>query len=174
LIGTANTELEVFAAVGLHALNHARSDLCAKLAEAGCTAVTLIHPRAFVDSGAILAANVLNGAGASVGPGGRVGKGGVVLDGARVEAGARVGQFAWIGANVAIGFGASVGAHTIARSGVNLDAGVVVGEHCELATPGLRQTAVPDCTFDTAAFEHLARVYRGRISPNDPSMQRFP
>ena len=51
---------------------------------------------------------------------------------------------------------------TILRSGVNVDAGVPIGDHCELATPGLRQAAVIDRTFDTAAFERPVRIYRGR------------
>jgi acetyltransferase-like isoleucine patch superfamily enzyme len=164
LIGRSPADVDVFAAVGLHALNHARADLCAKLAEAGYTTVTLIHPRAIVDRSAVVASNVLVGAGASVGPDGVVEMGSVILDGARIEAVARVSAFAWIGANVVIGFGASVGAHTILRSGINIDAGVAIGDHCELATPGLRQTAVPDCTFDTPTFDRPVRVYCARQS----------
>jgi UDP-3-O-[3-hydroxymyristoyl] glucosamine N-acyltransferase len=120
----------------------------------------LVHPRAMVDRSATLASSAIVCAGASVGPDASVEAGAVVLDGARIESGARVGPYAWIGANVAIGFGASVGAHTILRPGVNLDANVQVGSHCELSTPGLRQVAVPDCTFDTGAFDRPVRVYR--------------
>ena len=155
-------ESDVFAAIGLHALNHARADLCAKFAEAGYPSVTLVHRRASVERSAILAPNVLVCAGTSIGSDAVVEAGAVILDGARIEAGARVGAFAWIGANVVIGFDASVGAHTILRSGVNVDAGVPIGDHCELATPGLRQAAVVDRTFDTAAFEQPVRIYRGR------------
>lgn len=161
VIGRPPAEIDAFAAVGLHALNHARADLCAKLAEAGYVIATLVHPRAIVERSAVLDSNVIIGAGASIGPDAVIATGAVILDGARLEAGARVGSFAWIGANVAIGFGASVGAHTILRPGVNLDAGVPVGDHCELVTPGLRQAAVPDCTFDTPAFDRPVRIYRG-------------
>jgi acetyltransferase-like isoleucine patch superfamily enzyme len=171
LIGQSPGDVEIFVAIGVHALNHARADLCAKIAEAGYTTVNLIHPRAIVAHSAALASNVLVGAGASVGPNGVVGIGGVLLDGARIEAGARVGAFAWIGANVVVGFGSSVGAHTILRPGVNLDAGVPVGDHCELATPGLRQVAVPDCTFDTPAFKQPVRVYRGTTLASAPSFR---
>jgi len=162
LIGRAPGEVDAFAAVGLHALNHARSDLCAKLVDAGYRLATLVHPRAVVDGSAALASNVVVSAGGSVGAGAAVETGAVILDGARVEAGARVGAFAWIGANVAVGFGASVGAHTILRPGVNLDAAVPVGDHCELATPGLRQAAIPACTFDTPAFDRPVRIFHGR------------
>lgn len=159
LVGTAPGPVDAFAAIGLHALNHARSDLCARLSAAGYALARLVHPRAIVDRSARLGVGVLIGAGASVGPGAEIGDGCVILDGARIEAGARVGAYAWIGANVAVGFGASVGAHTILRPGVNLDAGVPVGDHCELATPGLRQKAIPDRTFETPNFDRPVRVY---------------
>lgn len=169
LIGRAPGEIEAFAAVGLHALNHARADLCAKLLEAGYSLATLVHPRAIVDRSASLESNVLVCGGAGVGPGASIGSGVTILDGARIEAGARIGPFAWIGANVAVGFGASVGAHTILRPGVHLDAAVPVGDHCELATPGLRQAAIPACTFDTPAFDRPVRIFRGRESAKGAS-----
>lgn len=162
LVGRAPAEADAFAAVGLHALNHARSDLARRFAELGYASTRLVHPRAHVDPSATLGANVLVGPLASVGPGCVVDDGAVVLDGARIEAGARVGAYAWIGANVAVGFGASVGAHSILRPGVGLDAGVPVGHHCELATAGLRQQAIADCTFDTPAFDRPVRIHRGR------------
>jgi len=162
LIGRDPGEVDAFAAVGLHALNHARSDLCARLLDAGYPLATLVHPRAIVDRTASVASNVVVCAGAGAGPGASIESGAVILDGARIEAGARIGPYAWIGANVAVGFGASVGAHTILRPGVNLDAGVPVGDHCELATPGLRQAAIPARTFDTPAFDRPARIFRGR------------
>ena len=109
-----------------------------------------------------MAPGVIVGAAASVGADAVIEIGAVVLEGARIETGSRIGAFAWIGANVAVGFGASVGAHSILRPGVNLDAGVPIGDHCEISTPGLRQAAVPDRTFDTAAFDRPVRVYRGR------------
>lgn len=164
LIGRPSVEVDAFAAVGLHALNHARSDLIARLDDAGYAMPSLVHPRSFVDPSATLGRNVLVGPHASIGPGCVVDDGSVVLEGARIEAGARVGAHAWIGANVAIGYGASVGAHSILRPGVNLDAGVPVGHHCELATPGLRQQGVPDRTFDTPTFPSLVRIYRGRAA----------
>jgi UDP-3-O-[3-hydroxymyristoyl] glucosamine N-acyltransferase len=164
LAGRSPAELEAFAAVGLHALNHARADLCTKLAQAGYSLATLVHPRAVIDASAGVAPNVLIDAYASVGPDSTIGFGSVVLEGARVEAGARVESFAWVSANVVIGFAASVGDHTILRSGVNLDAGVTVGNHCELATSGLRQTAIDNCTFETPAFERPVRIYRGGSS----------
>lgn len=160
LTGDARPGALAFAAVGLHALNHARSDLVARLRNSGFEAGTLVHASAFVDPTSRLAGNVLVNAGATIGPGCEIEEGAVVLDGARIEAGARVGAYAWIGANVVIGFGASVGAHTILRPGVNLDAGVPVGDHCELATPGLRQKAIEGSTFETPAFELPVRIFR--------------
>jgi acetyltransferase-like isoleucine patch superfamily enzyme len=164
LIGRDSSEAEAFAAVGLHALNHARSDLAARLVSLGYRLARLVDPLGLVDPSATLGNNVLVGPHASIGPGCVVDDGAVILDGARIEAGARIGAFAWIGANVVVGFGASVGEHTILRSGVHLDAGVPVGHHCELATPGLRQKAVDDCTFDTPAFDRPVRIYRGRAA----------
>jgi len=162
LIGRSPAEIDALAAVGLHALNHARSDLASRLDQAGYALARLVHPTATVDPTATLGTGVIIGAQASVGPDCVVDDGTVLLDGARLEAGARVGAYAWIGANVAVGFGARVGAHTIVRPGVSIDAGVPVGEHCELALSGLRQAAVPDRTLESVAFEHPVRVYRGR------------
>ena len=162
LIGRDAMQVDAFAAMGLHALNHARGDLVARLRHVGYARTRLVHPSAIVDPSAALGENVLVGAHASVGPDCVIDEGAVILDGARVEAGARIGAYAWIGANVAVGFGASCGAHTILRPGVHLDAGVPVGHHCEIATPGLRQRAVPDCTFDTPAFDRPVRIYHGR------------
>lgn len=162
LIGRGPAGVDAFAAIGLHALNHARSDLAARLDDAGYAGASLVHPGAVVDPGAILAAGTLVGPQASVGPDAVIDEGGFVLDGARIEAGARVGAYAWIGANAAVGFGATIGAHTILRPGVAIDAGVPVGEHCELAHAGLRQAAVPDRSLESAAFPAAVRVYRGR------------
>ena len=160
LVGRPPAATKVFAAMGLHALNHARSDLVAQVKRAGFTLVNLIHPSASVDPTATIGPNVLIGATAGVGPKCELGEGCVTLDGARIEAGARIGAYAWIGANVDIGFGASVGDHTILRPGVHLDAGVSVGHHCELSTSGLRQAAVGDRVFETATFDS-ARIYGG-------------
>lgn len=165
LIGRTAAESDVFAAMGLHALNHARGDLIARLRHAGYPLARLVHPSACVDPSATLGENVLVGPHATIGPDCVVGDGAVILDGARVEAGSRIGDCTWIGANVAVGFGAAVGAHTILRPGVHLDAGVPVGHHCEIATPGLRQRAVPDATFDTPAFDRPVRIYHGRTGP---------
>lgn len=161
LAGVTPAGATAFAAVGLHALNHARSDLVARLRSSGFDLGTLVHASAVVDATSRLSLNVLVSAGATLGPGCEIEEGAVVLDGARIEAGARVGAYAWIGANVVIGFGASVGAHTILRPGVNLDAGVSVGDHCELATPGLRQKTIESSTFETPAFELPVRILRG-------------
>ena len=169
LIGRDPGEGDALAAGGLHALNHARSDLCSMLLHASAPLETLVHSRAIVDRTASVASNVVVCAGAGAGPGASIESGAVILDGARIEAGARIGPYAWIGANVAVGFGASVGAHTILRPGVNLDAGVPVGDHCELATPGLRQAAIPACTFDTPAFDRPVRIFRGRESAKGAS-----
>lgn len=152
MVGRPSRGVDVFAAIGLHALNHARSDLVTKVRQAGFGIATLVHSRAIVSSSAVIGANALVAGGASVGANASLGEGCVILDGARVEAGARVGAYAWIGANVVIGFGCSVGDHSILRPGVHLDAGVSVGHHCELSTPGLRQAAIADRVFETPSF----------------------
>lgn len=161
IIGSPPSEARLFAAIGLHALNHARSDLVGKMRRAGYALLAIVHRSSHVDESATIGDNALIAAGASIGPACEIGEGAVILDGARVEAGARIGPYAWIGANVVVGFGAAVGAHTIVRPGVNLDAGVPVGHHCELTVPGLRQTEVADCTFETVQFPRSARIFLG-------------
>ena len=69
LIGRVPGELDAFNAVRLHALNHARADLCAKLVDAGYALATLVHPRAFVDGSASLSSDVVVCTGGGIGPG---------------------------------------------------------------------------------------------------------
>jgi acetyltransferase-like isoleucine patch superfamily enzyme len=163
LLGAAPRSVSVFAAIGLNALNHARSDLVRKVQLAGFALQSLIHPTAAVATSAKVGSNVLISAGASVGPDCEIEDGTVILDGARVEAGARIGAFCWLGGNVVVGFRAALGSYSIIRPGVNLDSEVSVGDHCELSTPGLRQKPIPAGVFETEMFES-ARLYRSQSS----------
>lgn len=161
LVGRPAGHLNVFPAIGLHALNHARRDLAEKFARAGYAIASLVHPSAAVDSSARIAPGALVAAGASIGPGCDVGPGAVLLDGAVLESGARVGEHAWIGANVVVGFAASVGPHSIIRSGTHIDAYVRIGHHCEISGVALVQRPVPDRSFHTAAFALPVRIHCG-------------
>lgn len=164
LIGPDQADVEVFAAMGLHALNHARSDLVEKIAGVGREPTRLVHPGACIDSSATLGVNVLVAAGATIGPGCVVGDGCVILDGARIEAGAQIECYAWMGANTVIGFEAVLGSHSILRMGVHIDAGVRIGHHCELSKSGLRQRDVQSSTFEASIFEAPVRMFSGRHS----------
>lgn len=154
---------EVFAAIGLHALNYARFDLWAKLRLRGFRAATLVDPSACVTSSSRLAENCLVGPCASVGPNATLGVGTVIEAGAQIGGGANVGKFVWIGANATLGAGASVGQHTVIASCVSIASGVPVGAHCDIAQTGSYLNAVTDGTFVSASFRHPARMYRARL-----------
>lgn len=155
-----STATEVFAAIGLHALNYARFDLWAKLRLRGFRAATLIDPTACVISSARLAENCLIGPCASVGANATLGAGTVVEAGAQIASGVSVGKFVWIGANASLGAGASVGQHTVISSCVTVAPGVKVGKHCDLRALISQTLDVPYGTFDSDMFNVPVRLYR--------------
>lgn len=139
---TGNTE--VFAAIGLAALNFARFDLWAKFRFKGFRCATLVDPAAAVDAAAIVADNVLIDANATIGPGATVGSGTIVHAGAHVGAGATVGKFCWLAEGVTVGAGARIGAHVV------LGAGVHIAGDADLV--GSNEISVPGCYRGTIAF----------------------
>jgi len=151
---------EVFAAIGLHALNYARFDLWAKLRLRGFRAATLIDPTACVISSSRLAENCLVGPCASVGSNATLGVGTVIEAGAQIGGGSSVGKFVWIGANATLGADASVGHHTVIASCVSIAPGVRIGAHCDIANSGSHFNAITDGTFISPNFSHPARVFR--------------
>lgn len=153
---------QVFAAIGLHALNYARFDLWAKLRLRGFRAATLVDPSACVTSSSRLAENCLVGPCASVGPNATLGVGTVIEAGAQIGGGTNVGKFVWIGANATLGAGASVGQHTVIASCVSIAAGVKIGAHCDIAQSGSYVNSMTDGTFVSASFPHPARMYRAQ------------
>ena len=155
--------IEVFAAIGFHALNYARFDLWAKLRLRGFRAATLIDPTACVIASARLAENCFIGPCASVGSDAHLGVGTVVEAGAQIASGANVGKFVWIGANVTLGAGASVGQHTVIAPSVNIAPGVTIGAHCDIAQSGSYFNAVMDGTFISEKFSHPVRTYRAQL-----------
>ena len=154
---------EVFAAIGLHALNYARFDLWAKLRLRGFRAATLVDPSACVASSSRLAENCLVGPCVSVGSNATLGAGTVIEAGAQIAAGTNVGKFVWIGANATLGASASVGQHCVLAAAVNIGSGVHVGAHCELAQAGSYLHAVTDGTFVSPSFSQAVRLYRAQL-----------
>lgn len=157
------TTTEVFAAIGLHALNYARFDLWAKLRLRGFRAATLIDPTACVIGSARLAENCLIGPCASVGSSATLGVGTVIEAGAQIGGGSSVGKFVWIGANATLGADASVGHHTVIASCVSIASGVRIGAYCDIAQSGSYLNALPDGTFVSASFPHPVRMYRAQL-----------
>lgn len=155
-----STATEVFAAIGLHALNYARFDLWAKLRLRGFRAATLVDPSACVLSSARLAENCLIGPCASVGPNATLGVGTVVEAGAQIASGTNVGKFVWVGANATLGAGASVGPHTVIAPCVNIAPGVKIGGHCDLRALTSHTCDVASGTFVSDLFSEPVRLYR--------------
>ena len=151
---------EVFAAIGLHALNYARFDLWAKIRLRGFRAATLIDPTACVISSSRLAENCLVGPCASVGSNATLGVGTVVEAGAQIASGTNVGKFVWVGANATLGAGASVGQHTVIAPCVSIAPGVKVGGHCDLRALTSHTRDVISGTFVSDMFSEPVRLYR--------------
>lgn len=144
LAGDPAATTDVFAAIGLSALNYARFDLWAKLKLAGYRCATLVHPRAFVDASARLDDNVLVGPGASIEPEARLGRGTIVNAACAVGTSASIGLWCWLARGVVVGASAAMGSHVVLGSGVKL------ADRTELPGP--------------AEFD-MAGTYRGRIVP---------
>jgi acetyltransferase-like isoleucine patch superfamily enzyme len=121
---------DVFAAIGLSALNYARFDLWAKLRMKGYRCATLVHPRASVDASAVLADNVLIGPNAAIEPEAHIGRGTIVGAATTVGTAAAIGPWCWIARGVVVGARASVGVHVV------LGAGVQLADLAELPGPG--------------------------------------
>lgn len=153
---------EVFAAVGLEALNFARSDLWGKLRIAGFRSARLVHPAAAIDPTAHVGGNCLVDAHASIGPGAKIGEGTILGAGARVDAGATVGAFSWLGANASIGGDTEIGTHTVLGAGVHVAARLRIGANCEVSVPGSYDRSLDDGTFISALFASAARIHDGR------------
>ena len=147
------TAVDVFAAIGVAALNFARFDLWAKLRLKGFRCATLVHPRAFVDPSAALGDNVLIGPGAIVEPGAKIGRGTIVGSATVVGTGSEIGPWCWLAGRVAVGAGSRVGAHTVLGGGVHL------ADRTEFPGPG---------EIDVAG------TYRGRFDPGTFIASGFP
>ena len=152
---------EVFAAIGLEALNYARFDLWAKVRLAGFRCARLVHPAATIDPTAHVGGNCLVGAHVSIGPDVRLGEGCILNSGARIEAGTVIGSFCWIGANATLGGDTKVGAHTVFGAGVHIASGMTVGAHCEVTLPGSYDQPLAEGTFASRWFASPPRIYRG-------------
>jgi sugar O-acyltransferase (sialic acid O-acetyltransferase NeuD family) len=121
---------EAFVAIGDAT---ARLAWITRLREAGFGLATIVHPRAVVSSGAVLAPGSLVVAGAVVNIGARLGEGAIVNTGATVDhdcaiaAGAHICPGAHLGGDVEVGRGAWVGIGAVARQGVRIGAGATIG-----------------------------------------------
>jgi hypothetical protein len=111
---------DVFAAIGVGALNFERFDLWTRLRLKGFRCATLVHPRAFADPSSVLADNVFIGPGAIVEPGAKLGRGTIVGSGAVVGTGAEIGPWCWLASRTVVGHGSRVGAHSVLGEGVHL------------------------------------------------------
>lgn len=144
---------DVFAAIGLSALNYARFDLWAKLKLKGYRCATLVHPRACVDASAMLVDNVLVGPSASIEPEARVGRGTIVTAATSVGTAAAIGPWCWLARGVVVGAQAAVGAHVVLGTGVQL------ADRTEFPGPG---------EIDVAG------TYRGKIAQGTFISPEFP
>jgi hypothetical protein len=146
------TSVDVFAAIGVAALNFARFDLWAKLRLKGFHCVALVHPRAFVDPSAVLGDNVLIGPGAIVEPGAKVGRGTIVGSAAVVGTGSEIGRWCWIAGRALVGAAAKVGPHTVIGSGVHLADGTDFPGPGEIDVAGTYRGRFEPGTFIAAMF----------------------
>lgn len=153
LAGDSPESTDVFAAIGLSALNFARFDLWAKLRLAGYRCATLIHPHAYVDASAALADNVLVGPSVSIEPEARVGRGTIVGAATSIGTAATIAPWCWLARGVVVGANAGVGAHVVLGTGVQL------ADRTEFPGPG---------EIDVAG------TYRGRISQGTFISPEFP
>jgi len=143
---------DVFAAIGVSALNFARYDLWARLRFNGFRCAALVHPRAFVDPSAVLGENALVGPGAIVEPGAKVGRGTIVGSGAVVGTGSEIGLWCWLGSRATVGTRAKVGAHSVLGSGVHLADGAEFAGPGEIDVPGTYRGRFEPGTFIAAGF----------------------
>jgi UDP-3-O-[3-hydroxymyristoyl] glucosamine N-acyltransferase len=153
-------DTEVFAAIGMSALNFARFDLWAKLRMMGYRCATLIDPNAAVDPSAVLADNVLVGAQATVGPGVKIGSGTIVHAGVHVGAHATLGKFGWLAQGVTIGASAKIGPHVVLGAGVHLADGAELGGSNEISVAGTYRGRIPYGTFIAPEFTTPVRLVR--------------
>ena len=151
---------EVFAAIGVSALNYARFDLWARLRLLGYRCATLIDPSAAIDPSAKLADNVMIGAYAVIGADVDLRSGTIVNSNACIQVGATVDRFAWIGAGVLVGADARVGAHQVLGPGVIVADGAEVAGHGEISLPGLIRGKVAFGSFITDQFQKAVRLCR--------------
>jgi len=143
---------DVFAAIGLSALNYARFDLWAKLRFKGYRCATLVHPRASVDPSADLADNVLVGPNAVIEPDARVGRGTIVGAAASIGTGASVDPWCWVARGAMIGALAAVGAHVVLGHGVQLADRTRVPGPGELDVAGTHRGELRAGTFLSPEF----------------------
>lgn len=161
LAGDSPESTDVFAAIGLSALNYARFDLWAKLKLKGYRCATLVHPRAFVDPSAVLADNVLVGPNVSIEPEARVGRGTIVGAATNIGTAASIGPWCWLARGVVVGARASVGAHTVLGAGVQLADGTTFPGPGEIDVAGACRGAFAAGTFVSPEFPgHGARLVR--------------
>ena len=152
---------DVFAAIGLSALNYARFDLWAKLRLKGYRCATLIHPRADVDPSATLADNVLVGPNATIEPHVRVGRGTIVGAAASIGTAASIGPWDWIARGVVIGARATIGAHVVLGNGVQLADRTELSGPAEIDVAGTYRGMIPAGTFISPEFRSdAARLVR--------------
>lgn len=150
---------DVFAAIGMHALNYARFDLWAKIRLKGFRCASLVHPTACVESTVRVADNCLVGPFVSIGPDATVERGSVLLSHSSVASDARVGAFGWLAKGAAVGAGAQIGSHVLLGEGVRIADGVLVGDNCELTIEGSYRSDVAGGTFADPAFDSPVRLY---------------
>jgi acetyltransferase-like isoleucine patch superfamily enzyme len=143
---------DVFAAIGLSALNYARFDLWAKLRMKGYRCATLVHPRAHVDPSAVLADNVLIGPNASIESDVHVGRGTIVGAAASIGTAASIAPWCWLARGVVIGALASVGAHTVLGTGVQLADRTQFQGPGEIDVAGAYRGVYPAGTFVSPEF----------------------
>jgi acetyltransferase-like isoleucine patch superfamily enzyme len=143
---------DVFAAIGLSALNYARFDLWARLRMKGYRCATLVHPRAHVDASAVLADNVLIGPNASIEPDVHIGRGTIVGAAASLGTATTIAPWCWLARGVVIGALASVGAHTVLGTGVQLADRTQFHGPGELDVAGAYRGTYPAGTFVSSEF----------------------
>jgi len=94
-----------------------RQRLYRKLTETGAALTTIIHPKAWVSSGATLGAGVAVMAGAVVGTNAIVGRGAIINANATVDHDAVLGNFAHLGVGVQLAGGVVVGERAWLQAG---------------------------------------------------------
>ncbi|HET9337757.1 MAG TPA: hypothetical protein VFQ55_02040 [Casimicrobiaceae bacterium] len=150
--------IDVFAAIGLSALNYARFDLWAKLRMKGYRCATLVHPRAHVDPSAVLADNVLIGPNASIESDVHVGRGTIVGAAASIGTAATIAPWCWLARGVVIGALASVGAHTVLGTGVQLADRTQFQGPGEIEVAGAYRGTFAAGTFISCLFSNPVRL----------------